>query len=235
MDPRVDVGRANGHLTLRMGEPREWVDRASTLADPDRMEAALLALRAACLNWGEADIVLREFLGSLRERLREGRISEGAWRAVRRSLVRGVLRAAGRLRPRIGAPVALLASPADATSDALVALAETVMRERGYTVIEVGCSTEPAVLEQVIDEQQPHVAVLLAGRQPAGAGLVPRVDGAARAAARGGVELWLVGGADWPEIDGARVLPTLVDLAEAAGRGHGQGGGVRTEPIARGG
>ena len=219
VDPRAGMGRSPGHLSLRLGSPREWLDRANTLSDPDRMEAALLALRANSADWGQAaDAVLDEFLLGLRRRHAEERVSEGTWRALRRSFVRAMLRAAGRLRPRTGAPVALLASPRGEGGDVLLALAETVLRERGFTVLDVGTSAEPELLEQVVEEQQPHLIVLLADRATDPAALAVRVGGAGRVAARGGAELWLAGGAAWPRVEGALMIESLSVLGRTAAR-----------------
>jgi len=221
VDPRAGVGRSSGPLSLRLGEPGEWVDRAHTLADPDRMEAALLALRASCSSWGETgDAVMGKFVQTLRSRYREGRLSEGSWRALRSSLVRSVLRAAGRLRPRIGAPVALIASPAADACDLLTALAETVLRERGYTVLEIGCVTEPSALGEVISEQRPHQVVLLADLETDATVLAGRIEGIGRLAVGRGSEVWLAGSAQWPAVEGARRFPTLVDLDRVAARSN---------------
>ncbi len=219
VDPRAGMGSSSSHLSLRLGDPSEWVDRAHTLADPDRMEAALLGLRAGCGTWGEAaDAVLSDFVHGLRLRHREGRLSEGAWRTLQRSFEHSVQRAAGRLRPRIGAPVALLASPAGATGSMLLALTEVVLREAGFTVLDVGRLDEPGVLEEVIAEQRPHQIVLLADAYAEASALVARLGGVSRAAARHGAEIWLAGGANWPVIDGAQRMPSLATLGIAARR-----------------
>ncbi len=222
VDPRAGVGQTGGHLSLRMGEPREWVDRAHTLADPDRMEAALLALRASSANWGEtSDAVLQEFLGPLCGRHHEGRISDGAWRVLRRSVVRSANRAAGRLRPRIGSPIALLASPGGRAGDVLVALTEAALREQGITVLDAGRCEDPEALGQVIAEQQPHIVVLLAPGSADAATLLLRMGGALREAAVDGAEIWLAGGADWPAMDGALPLRTMAALSATAARRSG--------------
>ena len=219
VDPRAGMGRTGGHLSLRLGSPKEWQDRANTLADPDRMEAALLALRANTADWGQAaDSVLSDFILGLRRRVSEGRLSEGAWRALRRSFVRAMLRAAGRLRPKTGAPVAVMASPSGEGADVLLALTETVLRERGFTVLDVGGGTEPEVLETVMEDQQPHLIVLVADRMADPASLTVRVGGAGRVAAQGGAELWLTGGASWPHIDDGVEFPSFADLGQAAAR-----------------
>jgi excisionase family DNA binding protein len=218
VDPRAGVGQTPGHLSLRMGEPREWVDRAHTLADADRMEAALLALRAGYASWGEtADAVLREFLDPLDERQRAGQLSLGAWAAVRRSLVRSANRAAGRLRPRIGAPVAVLAGIEAGSADVLSALAETVLREQGFTVLDLG-AIAPDALAQVIDEQLPHLVVLLADRSVGSAVLGLHARDALRAAARGGAELWYAGEGDWPTLEATLRMPSFATLGVSAGR-----------------
>jgi len=220
VDPRAGAAATlAGHLTLRLGHPSEWVDRAHTLADPDRMEAALLALRAGCASWGAAaDAVLAEFVKGLRLRHREGRLSEGAWRALQSSFVRSLQRAAGRLRPRIGSPIALLATPAGETGPMLLALAETVLRECGYTVLDVGRLDATGVLEEVIAEQRPHQVLLLADDQAEAHILVARLGGVSRAAARHGAEVWMLGGANWPMLDAGRRLPSFAALARTAGR-----------------
>jgi excisionase family DNA binding protein len=225
VDPRAAHLQAPGRLSLQLGEPHEWVDRAHTLADADRMEAALLGLRASRSCWGEAaDAVLADFVQALRRRHRDGRLSEGAWRALGRSLVRGVQRACGRLEHRVGSPVALVASPGGSVGDLLVALAEAVLRERGFTVLDLGCVEEPGVLEEVMVEQRPHEVVLLACADADPGELTRRLRGVGRAAARCGAGVWLAGGADWPAQDGARrvaSLRVLGDLAERlAGRGE---------------
>ena len=217
VDPRAGQAQQSGPLSLRLGAPSEWLDRAHTLADPDRMEAALLALRASCSSWGEtADAVLRDFVMRLRDRFRDGQLSEGSWRAMRSSLVRSVLRAAGRLRPRIGAPVALLASPGGESCELLTALAETVLRERGYTVLEIGCMSSPAALAEVIDEQRPHQVVLLAEQDTDPSLLAARIEGIGSLAPGRGSELWLTGSAEWPVIEGAPRLGSLIELDRAA-------------------
>lgn len=217
VDPRAGHGQAGGPLSLRLGAPSEWLDRAHTLADPDRMEAALLALRASSSSWGEtSEAVLRDFVMRLSDRFQSGQLSEGSWRAVRSSLIRSVLRAAGRLRPRLGAPVALLASPGGESCELLTALAETVLRERGYTVLEIGCMSSPAALAEVIDEQRPHQVVLLAERDTDANQLAARIEGIGQLAPVRGSELWLTGSAEWPVIPGAKRLETLVDLDRAA-------------------
>jgi len=219
VDPRAGYGAPSHQPMLRMGDPGEWVDRASALADPDRMEAALLALRASSAHWGEAaDGILAEFIQGLRRRHDEGRLSEGGWRTLERSFVRSMQRAAGRLRPRRGAPVALLASPAGDLGGALVALAETVLRESGYTVLDLGCLDESGVLEEVVAEQRPHQIVLLADAHADPAALAERLHGVGRAAARQGTEIWLLGGATWPAVPGARRLSSFATLAETAAR-----------------
>ena len=234
VDPRAGMGRSGGHLSLRLGAPKEWLDRANTLADPDRMEAALLALRANTADWGQAaDSVLGDFILGLRRRASEGRLSEGAWRALRRSFVRAMLRAAGRLRPKTGAPVAVLASPAGDGADVLLALTETVLRERGFTVLDVGGSTEPEVLETVVQDQQPHLIVLVADRMTDAASLTVRVGGAGRVAAQGGAELWLAGGAPWPRIDEGLEFPSFVELGQTAAR-RASGGSAPTMRIGNG-
>lgn len=218
VDPRAGHSQANGPLSLRLGAPSEWLDRAHTLADPDRMEAALLALRASCSSWGEtSEAVLRDFVLHLKDRFHSGQLSEGSWRAVRSSLVRSVLRAAGRLRPRLGAPVALLASPGGGEScELLTALAETVLRERGFTVLEIGCMSSPAALAEVINEQRPHQVVLLAEKDTDPTLLAARIEGVGRLVPGRGSELWLVGSAEWPPIEGARRIETLTQLDRAA-------------------
>ncbi len=223
VDPRAGTVGATSQPSLRLGGPSEWVDRANGLSDPDRLEAALLALRASCASWGEAsDAVLNDFVQGLRARHREGRLSEGAWRTLKRSFVRSVQRAAGRLRPRRGAPVALLAAPGGDVGCVLSALAETVLRECGYTVLDVGAIREAGVLEEVIAEQRPHQVVLLADAMTESVQLVTRLAGVGRAAARAGAELWMVGGANWPAIDGARRVPSFSVLAATAARRAGQ-------------
>lgn len=219
VDPRAGVGRTGGHLSLRLGTPREWVDRANTLVDPDRMEAALLALRASAPSWGvAADAVLSEFLDAVRQRHHDGRLSEGGWRTLLRSMVHAALRAAGRLRPGIGAPVALLASPGGEASEVLLALTATVLRERGFTVLDTGGEAQADVLEQIVQTQRPHLIVLLADYSVDMPTLALRMGGAGRIAARAGAELWLAGGAEWPRVDGALHLPSLAALSDAAGR-----------------
>ncbi len=220
VDPRAGMGRSSSPLSLRLGTPAEWLDRGNALADPDRMEAALLALRASSPDWGRAaDTVCEDFVTGMHQRKREGRLSEGGWRALRRSLVRASLRAAGRLRPQMGALVALLASPAGQDGEILLALTETVLRERGYSTLDVGCATEPEVLSQVIDEQQPHLVVLLADAGSDPASLAVRVGGVARVAGEGGATLWFGGGATWPAIESARKFSTLGALGLAAAEG----------------
>lgn len=235
VDPRAGMGRTGGHLSLRLGSPKEWLDRANTLADPDRMEAALLALRANTADWGlAADSVLGEFLLGLRRRAAEGRLSEGAWRVLRRSFVRAMLRAAGRLRPKTGAPVAVLASPAGKDADVMLALAETVLRERGFTVLDLGSSTEPEVLETVVQDQQPNLIVLVADRASDATSLTVRVGGAGRVAAQGGAELWLCGGAPWPRMEEAREFSSFAELGQTASRrAAGGGGDAHAEPNMR--
>ncbi len=228
VDPRASASALAGHLSLRLGHPSEWVDRAHTLADPDRLEAALLALRAGCPSWGvAADTVLTQFVMGLRLRHLEGRLSEGAWRALQRSFVRSVQRAAGRLRPGVGSPVALLATPAGATGPMLIALAETVLRECGYTVLDVGRLDDVGVLEEVIAEQRPHQVLLLADDHAQAGVLVSRLGGVSRAAARHGAEIWLMGGANWPMLDGARRIPSFAALAGTARRRLAPAEGVR--------
>jgi excisionase family DNA binding protein len=223
VDPRAGTLGAPNQPSLRMGDPHEWVDRANALTDPDRMEAALLALRADCASWGEAsDALLGEFVHGLRKRHQEGRLSEGSWRTLKRSFVRSVQRAAGRLRPRRGAPVALLAAPGGDIGCVLTALAETVLRECGYTVLDIGAVRESGVLEEVIAEQRPHQVVLLADPGAEPAKLVVRLAGVSRAAVRHGAELWLVGGANWPALDGARRLSSFSVLGSTAARRAGQ-------------
>ena len=224
VDPRAGVGGVTSQPSLRLGGPQEWVDRANSLTDPDRMEAALLALRSSCASWGEAsDAVLSDFVQGLRVRHREGRISEGAWRTLKRSFVRSMQRAAGRLRPRTGAPVALLASPGGAIGCMLSALAETVLRECGYTVLDVGHLDESGVLEEVVAEQRPHQIILLADAQTETSKLVRRLGGVGRAAARHGTEIWMVGDAHWPMIDGGRRIPSFSVLSATAARRAGNG------------
>ncbi len=219
VDPRAGSGRTPGPVGLSLGTPTEWLDRASALTDPDRMEAALLALRATTQNWGEAaDAIIVQFIAGLRQRRREGRISEGGWRGLRRSLVRSALRAAGRQRPRIGAPVALLASPAGEDGEILLAFAETVLREKGFSTLEIGTTTEPEVLQTVLEEQQPHLVVLLADRETDPASLTVRMGGIHRIAAEYGTALLLGGGAIWPALDGVVRFRGLSDLAYQAER-----------------
>ncbi|MDA1195179.1 MAG: helix-turn-helix domain-containing protein [Planctomycetota bacterium] len=204
-------------LGVRLGEPAEWVDRANGLADADRMEAAIVALRTTYLGWGAmSDTIVNEFVRGLRVRQREGRLSEGAWRALVRSLVRSVQRVSGRLRPRVGAPVALIASPGGVLGPVLVALAEAVMREAGFTVLELGLIAEPGVLEEVMAEQRPHLVVLMADAEATAGELVTRLSGVGRAAAVRGIELWLAGGATWPMVDGARRVASFDALGQYA-------------------
>ncbi len=224
VDPRAGMeAAAPTPLTLRLGEPAEWVARANTLADADRMEAALGGLRSTARGWGAiADDVLNDFVHGLRMRRRDGRLSEGSWRALGRSLVRSVQRLSGRLRPRVGAPVALLASPGGCAGPVLLALAEAVLREAGFTVLDVGCLHEAGALEELIAEQRPHQVVLLADAEAGSAELVTRLHGVGRAAARYGTDVWLAGGAQWPMIDGARHVPTFAALGDMAAREVGR-------------
>ncbi|MDF1703065.1 MAG: helix-turn-helix domain-containing protein [Planctomycetota bacterium] len=181
VDPRAGAHAHATPLTLRLGAPCEWVDRVNTLADADRMEAALGSLRATSRGWGPAaDEVLNDFVYSLRVRQRDGRVSAGSWAALVRSLERSVQRLAGQMRPRVGGPVALLASPGGCAGPVLLALAEAVLREAGYTVLDVGCLQEPGVLEEIIAEQQPHQVVLLADGEVGARRGAPRHRGVAR-------------------------------------------------------
>jgi hypothetical protein len=233
VDPRAAIPspEAPTHLSLQLGEPCEWVDRAHTLADADRMESALLALRAQRHCWGEVgDAVLTEFVQGLRTRHRDGRISEGAWRAICRSMIRGVHRASGRMRPRPGAPVALVASPGGSAGELLVALAEAVLRERGFTVLDIGCLEEAGILEEVMAEQRPHMVALLACGDADGGDLSQRLRGLGRAAARCGADVWFGGGADWPAVDGARRLGSLRGLGTIASRMAGRDEDARAIP-----
>ena len=217
VDPRAGLGTPNHQPTLRMGDPSEWCERANALSDPDRMEAALLALRASCSSWGEAaDAIFGEFVQGLRRRHHEGRLSEGGWRTLKRSFVRSMQRAAGRLRPRRGGPVALLASPGGDLGCMLSAMAETVLRECGYTVLDIGPLQEAGVLEEVIAEQRPHQIVLLADAHTDPAALVARLGGVDRAAARQGTEIWLLGGAMGPAGSGGRRVSSFSVLAATA-------------------
>lgn len=223
VDPRAGAAMGAPPLAVRMGDPAEWVDRANALADADRMEAALVSLRATSASWGDvADEVLNDFVHGLRMRHREGRLSEGTWRALQRSLVRSVQRQAGRLRPRVAGPVAVIASPGGCAGPALIALGEAVLREAGYTVLDIGCVDRPGILEEIIAEQRPHQVVLLADGEAGSAELVTRLHGIGRAAARRGTEVWLAGGASWPMIDGARRVASFQDLGRLASRlvGH---------------
>ena len=224
VDPRAGMqAAAPAPLTLRLGEPSEWVDRANTLADADRMEAALGALRSTSRGWGPlADEVLNDFVHALRVRQRDGRLSAGSWCALTRSLVRSTQRLSGRLRPRVGSPVALLASPGGCAGPVLLALAEAVLREAGFTVLDVGCLHEAGALEEIIAEQQPNQVVLLADGEANPAELVTRLHGVGRAAARRGTEVWLTGGASWPMIDGARRIASFAALGDLAARQIGQ-------------
>lgn len=219
VDPRAGMGRGPGSLSVRLGGPAEWVERAQSLADPDRLEAALLAFRADCKHWGEVgDAVLVEFIQGLRTRVEQKTLSEGAWCTARRSLARAALRCAGRMRPRTGAPVALLACPAGETGGVLLALAETVLREREFTVLDVGATTQPEVLAEVIAEQGPHVVVLVGDATADMATLAVRLGGVDRVAAEGGAALWLVGPAQWPRIPSGRRVEGLASLSLAARR-----------------
>ncbi len=219
VDPRVGMGRSNGPLSLQMGSPSEWLDRTNALTDPDRMEAALLALRSTTADWGRAaDVVMSDFVQGLRQRRHAARLSAGGWTGLRRSLVRAATRAAGRLRPKVGAPVALLASPAGEDGEILLAFADTVLREKGYSTLEVGSATESEVLEQIIEEQQPHLVVLLSDSGTDAATLTVRIGGVARVAVACGSTLWVGGGAAWPRVDGAGHFHTMAELAAAAGR-----------------
>ena len=233
VDPRLGALHAqpHGQLSLQIGEPSEWVERAHSLADADRMEAALLSLRASRSSWGDAaDAVLGDFVQGLLRRRREGRISEGGWRSICQSLVRAIHRASGRMRPRVGSPVALVASPGGSAGALLVALADAVLRERGFTVLDVGCVKEPGILEEVITEQRPHQVALLACGDADGAELSRRLTGLGRAAVRCGAQVWLAGGAEWPAIDGARRLSSLRALGEVAGRFVGREEDARAIP-----
>lgn len=228
VDPRAGVHAAPAPLTLRLGAPSEWLDRANTLADVDRMEAALGALRSTATGWGPlADDVLNDFVHGLRVRRRDGRVSAGSWCALLRSLVRSVQRLSGRVRPGVGAPVALIASPGGCAGPVLLSMAEAVLREAGFTVLDVGCLHEPGALEEIIAEQQPHLVTLLADAEAGAADLVTRLHGVGRAAARRGTEVWLAGGATWPMIDGARLVPSFAGLGEMAATAIAREGSVR--------
>lgn len=234
VDPRAGAAPATGPVSLQLGGPNEWLDRANALTDPDRMEAALLALRASTPDWGRAaDRVVREFVHGLRGRLHANRLSAGGWVGLRRSLLRATTRAAGRLRPKVGAPVALLASPAGEDGEILLAFADTVLREKGYSTLEVGCGIESEVVEQIIDEQQPHLVVLLADSGTDAATLTVRLGGIPRTAVACGATLWVGGGAMWPRVDGAGHFNTLAELAAAAGRMLGEGEPTLMEAAAR--
>ena len=110
VDPRAGAVGTNAHLTLRMGEPREWLDRCNTLADPDRMEAALQTLRATCRDWGEAaDAVLREFVEGMQDRraedfkyIREGIRVKNHGSPVIHPLIHGQLRTETEGKPASG-------------------------------------------------------------------------------------------------------------------------------------
>ncbi len=228
VDPRASAPVTYTPLSLRLGEPSEWVDRTSSLVDADRMEAALVALRPTHDHWGTmADAVLGDFVQGLRMRHRDGRLSEGSWHALSRSLVRSVIRVSGRLRPRAGSQVALLASPGGCAGSLLVALAEAVLRECGYTVLGLGSVREPGVLEEVIAEQQPHQVVLLADAEADSHELVARLRGVGQAAARRGTEVWLAGGASWPMIHGARRMTSFTALHDLAAMRIGRDEDVR--------
>jgi excisionase family DNA binding protein len=219
VDPRAGLSRGVGAPTLRAGSPGEWVDRAQGLADPDRMEAALLAARADAQDWGEVgDAIADLFLPGLDARQRGGFLSQGARCTAMRSSVRACLRMAGRMRPRTGAPVAVIASAGGESSDVLLALAECVLREREFTVVDAGPSAEPEVLEQVIAEQGPHLVALVADRDTDAATLTVRLGGSERVAVQSGAALWLVGAAPWPSVPSARRLPSFSALSAAARR-----------------
>ena len=93
-----------------------------------------------------------------------------------------------------------------------------MLREKGYSTLEVGCSTESEVLEQMIEEQQPHLVVLLADSGTDAATLTVRIGGVTRVAVACGATLWVGGGAMWPLVDGAGHFHTLGELAAASGR-----------------
>jgi excisionase family DNA binding protein len=218
VDPRAGLARTPGPMSLRLGTPSEWLDRSSALTDPDRMESALLALRAGGADWGDsADLLLDQFVQGIHQRRFQDRISIGAWCGLRRSLVRALHRAAGRLRPRSGAPVALLASPAGDDGEILLALAELVLREKGFSTLDVGVRATPEALRVVIEEQQPHVVLLLADRGCDTTSLTVRVAGVDAASAQGGARLWLGGGAVWPQMGGAMEIGSMSHLGRAAG------------------
>lgn len=219
VDPRAGVGRGPGALAVRLGGPADWLDRARSLADSDRLEAALLALRAECRNWGEVgDAVMAEFIPGLRQRVQARYLSEGARCAATLSVQRAALRCAGRMRPRTGSPVAVVACPGGDACDVLLALAETVLREREFSVVDVGATTQPEVLAEVIAEQGPHVVVLLGDATADLATLAVRLGGVDRVAQEGGAALWLVGRAPWPRLPSSRRLDSLAALSLAARR-----------------
>ena len=118
----------------------------------------------------------------------------------------------------------LIASPAADACDLLTALAETVLRERGFTVLEIGCVTEPSALAEVISEQRPHQVVLLADRETDATLLAGRIEGIGRLVVGRGSELWLAGTAPWPAVEGARRFPTLSELDSAAARSNSNDG-----------
>lgn len=230
VDPRAEPQRAPGAVQLRLGAPHEWLDRAQTLADPDRMEAALLGVRATSADWGQAaDQILQEFVLGLRRRHAEGRLGEGTWRALSSSLVRAAHRAAGRARPRASAPVAFVAVGGGVVGPALLALTETVLRERGYSVLHLGATTESDLHVQVIEQQQPHVVAVVADRSSDPAALAPRVAAIAAGAAEVGAELWLAGDTVWPTWPGATTLTGLAALGRHASRPAHRGSSFRLE------
>ena len=70
----------------------------------------------------------------------------------------------------------------------------------------------------MVQDQQPHLIVLVADRMSDAASLTVRVGGAGRVAAHGGAELWLAGGAPWPRIDEGLEFPSFAELGQVAAR-----------------
>jgi excisionase family DNA binding protein len=146
------------------GHPERWIERANGLCDPARMEAALTATHGRHGDWGRAgDAVVRDFLvPAARGSLADSAILRG----LRHSFLRATACVAGRIRTPAAAPVSVVVWSGTPWSDAVAALAATVLREQGMCVLHAGALDDLSGFTRFVERQGPHRIIGVAGPAP---------------------------------------------------------------------
>lgn len=213
---RVDVERyaAQGQPAPAPGAPQEgWASLLVSPANVHAVHAALLSERAASGSWWQVGDRVGGVLVEVGEAWRSGRMTVADEHRASEKLARALARCAEALPQSHASPQCLLAVAEGDGHDLGLRLTELALLEAGWNTVWLGAPTPTRELLKHIARAPPAMVGVSASTASRPDALKRQARQLVETCRDAGARLLLGGTGPWPEIEGARRMPTLRQLA----------------------